>query len=502
MCVSQVLLGLTGLAFSGRILSLWNGEDAAQSIHNTSAAAFLVASIALTLLIGDTMTQEEKPEVDTCLWLGMLVFCSPHFVMSTLQTAWWQGSLGHFILVLPLLACLHLEYTPPAVLVACWLGNSAAMYHTEYTTRCAFLHGIAFTAAGRVEGPGCSTELMIGCGTGNGTIGWAAENPFLDHSLVQDTSLTTHQQPDVYCQSLTEIHDHVSKLWGELSKVSPPLSTSVNDVAQESSLVNQQKVTQVLEDSKRTVAVLLGQLNNLSSLHSTAVSSCESPDQDSFSFATSCCADTSNSTSDQCTREFISPPHEDGSSHNKRKAMPPESPVLELYDFTGIICSDPTTSRDVSHAQSHANRNSHFTSNVIPENWTALYEKAAKDTLAVSMATDAAKCAPPWKPPDKVKVRSHCVALIAEVSAKSQEVANPAKRLKSKFDVLPKLKFHESRHMKLISHESLTIPPAPNEKQSNRRKSLAPRAKFRNNGLIFEEHGTAGKKLSRTFDLR
>ena len=497
-----MLLGLTGFTFSGRLLTLWKSEDTgtAQSILNTNAAAFLVGSVALTLLIGDTVAQPEKPEADAWIWLGMFIWMVPHFVMSTLQTAWWQGSLANFLLMLPLTTCLHLEYTPPAVVVACWLGNSAAMYHAEYTTRCAFLHGIAFTTAAQVEGPGCSTELIKGHGTGNGAFVWVAENSFLDPSPVQDISSTTHQQV-VTIQTLTELHQNVSKLWDQLGNMSP-LSTSVSDVVEENSWVNQEEATaaQVLEESKQTVSVLLKQLANLSSLHSTSVSPCASPDQDSsFSFDPSSCTDfphtvsaeyrqavlphTSNSSSDQCNSEFISPPHEVGFSHNKRKALPLESPVEVLFDFTGLISHDaPTTSWELSHAQLCANRNSKI--NAVPANWTIMYEEAAKDTWAVSVAADAAKCALPSKPSDTVKVGSHCSDISLEVQPECQdsnEVVNPAKRVKAKFQA-PKL----------------TIPEAPNVKVSMPRTNLIPRAKFRGGDLIFEEHGTAGKKTSRT----
>ena len=477
-----MLLGLTGFTFSGRLLTLWKSEDTgtAQSILNTNAAAFLVGSVALTLLIGDTVAQPEKPEADAWIWLGMFIWMVPHFVMSTLQTAWWQGSLANFLLMLPLTTCLHLEYTPPAVVVACWLGNSAAMYHAEYTTRCAFLHGIAFTTAARVEGPGCSTELIKGHGTGNGAFVWVAENSFLDPSPVQDISSTTHQQV-VTIQTLTELHQNVSKLWDQLGNMSP-LSTSVSDVVEENSWVNQEEATaaQVLEESKQTVSVLLKQLANLSSLHSTSVSSCSSADQDSScSFDPSSCTDfphtvsaeyrhpgavlppTSNSSSNQCNSEFISPPHEVGSSHNKRKAVPLESQCEDLFDFTGVICHDsPTTS------------------------WELLYKEAAKDTWAVSVAADAAKCAPPSKPSDAVKVGIPCSFTSLEVQPgrqESNEVVKSAKRVKIKFQA-PKL----------------TIPEAPNVKVCIPRTNLYPRAKFRGGSLIFEEHGTAGKKTSRT----
>jgi len=604
---SMVLLGLTGLALTGRCLTLWKSEDAgtAHQIQNTNAAAVLVASIALTLLIGDTVAKPETPEADVFMFAGAFVFGGPHYVMTTLQTAWWHASLANFILMLPLTTCLHLEYTPAALVVVCWLGNSGTMYHTEYNNRCAFLHGIAFTTAPRVEGPGCSTELMKGRGTGNGAV--ADENSFLDPSLVQAISSTLYHQEQVLTiqpMMLTEV---------QLSNP-PQLGTSVNDVAQEwvdhtavfptwhdcqvdtlaevmpeagarqqarkadqitrpvleehfhcpmaavagkfgvsetyfkricrkhgimrwpYRQVNSQKsrthtrkpptsrgplvdlaeghphqldeaggydidegmgalledaklaaahqqasgkpwtahedrvamqhVIQTLgaqlEESKQTVSVLLRQMNHLSSLHSM---SCTNADQDS---------NISDSSTDQSTSDFEPPPHNVGSSHNKRKALPSETPVEELFDFTGIIChEDLTVSIDVSCAS----RNFHFKPNTIPGNSTALCKEAAIDTLAVSMAANAANCAIPGKPPDAFKVGSHCSGLLfleVKLDGQNSNDEGLAKRVRTNFEELPQLQFHASPYMEHISNERLSTATssASNSYQTNNTHNL------------------------------
>ena len=104
-----------------------------------------------------------------------------------------------------------------------------------------------------------------------------------------------------------------------------------------------------------------------------------------------------------------------------------------------------------------------FKRKAILGNWTALilYEEAATDTLAVSVAADdAAKTAPPGKPPDAVQVGSGCSGLTPEVKLEGQtsnEVANPAKRAKSKFEGLPRLKFHKSCYMEHVAKRTTHI---------------------------------------------